>query len=242
MDRLFFYLAALVPLTVVVSFMAHWVTIARVGSAEERLPLCRGAYLSFSVQLSLYAWALCLIGGRRGPGLAVAALAMTLSSLGDVFNLQFPSIKRRVGDPLFLGILCFAAAQLSYIGAFLTKASVGSLLDEGFLAPLLLVFTIAPALLFRFRVYDPSMPRPRMLGAFGYGLVLGAMAAVAVSAAIALGGGWYLVAAGSLSFLLSDAIMGETTMRDRHPRTEFQVPWITYLVAQGLILLGFAVI
>lgn len=204
--------------------------------------LCRGAYLGLSLQLSLYAWALWLIGGDRSPGLILAALAMTLSSAGDAYNLQFPSIRRRVGDPLFFGILCFAAAQLGYIGAFLTKAALGTLVAQGYLIPLLGVFIIVPALLFRFRVYDPAMPRPRMLGAFGYGLILGAMAAVAVSSAIAYGGRWYLVAAGALSFLLSDAIMGETTMRDRHPRTEFQVPWITYLLAQGLILLGYAVI
>jgi hypothetical protein len=52
----------------------------------------------------------------------------------------------------------------------------------------------------------------------------------------AAGGAWIIVAVGAGMFLLSDAIMGQTTIRGRHPRTEFQVPWLTYLAAQGLII------
>jgi len=40
MDRPFFFLAALVPAAVILSFCAHWITLARLRSSEERLPLC----------------------------------------------------------------------------------------------------------------------------------------------------------------------------------------------------------
>ncbi|HSV56631.1 MAG TPA: lysoplasmalogenase family protein, partial [Magnetospirillaceae bacterium] len=95
-------------------------------------------------------------------------------------------------------------------------------------------------LIFRLRVYHPGRPRHLMRGGFLYGFVLGAMAAAALAAALARGGTWILVAAGALFFLLSDAAMGETTLHGRHPRHEYQVPWGTYIVAQGLILAGTA--
>lgn len=79
-----------------------------------------------------------------------------------------------------------------------------------------------------------------MLGGFLYGFALGTMTAIALSAAVTRGGSWIPVAAGALFFLLSDAVMGETTLHGRHPRHEYQVPWGTYLAAQGLILAGTA--
>lgn len=238
----FFLFAAIPPAAVVLSFLVHWATLARVASAEERLPLCRGAYLAFSVQLALFAWALnwALAGADRHPALLLTALGMTLSLGGDFFNLQFPAVRRRLGEPLLFGVFCFAAAQACYIGAFLSKAPFEDLVARGYLLPLLAAFVLAPAFLFRFRVYDPARPKALMFAALGYGFVLGSMAAVAVAAAVAFGGAWILVAAGALSFLLSDAVMGETTIRGRHPKTEFQIPWLAYLAAQGLILLGFA--
>ena len=155
-------------------------------------------------------------------------------------NLQFDGIRKRVGEPLFFGILCFSAAQLCYIAAFLSAIPLASLIADGHFYPLLAALVVVPAILFRLRVYDPGRPRTVMLAAFLYGFILGAMAAVALSAAIARGGSWYLVAGGALFFLLSDAIMGQTTIRGVHPKNEFQVPWITYLAAQGLIIVGAA--
>lgn len=93
-------------------------------------------------------------------------------------------------------------------------------------------------MLFRFSVYDGTRPRLVMLGEFFCGFILGAMAAVAVSAALSEGGAWIIVAIGAGLFLLSDEVMGQRTIRERHPRTEFQVPWLTYLAAQGLIIAG----
>lgn len=235
----------LVVAGVLLAFVVHWITLARVDTAEKRLPLCRGAYLGMSAQLVLLAWASALVLNRayvdRGQALPLmVAAGMTLSFCGDLFNLQFEGIRKRAGEPLFFGILCFAAAQLCYIAGFLSAVPLDGLIADGFFLPVLAALVVVPAVLFRFRVYDPGRPKTVMLAAFLYGFILGAMAAVAASAAIARGGTWYIVAAGALFFLLSDAIMGQTTIRGMHPRNEFQVPWITYLAAQGLIILGSA--
>jgi hypothetical protein len=228
----------LVPAGLLMAFLVHWAAIAGVPSAAERLPLCRGAYLGASMQLVVYAWVLFTLGTGRPAGTILVPLGMVFSFTGDFFNLQFPAVSRRVREPLFLGILCFAAAQACYIGAILSLVPVGALVRDGALLPILATLVVVPAILFFFGVYDRTRPRSVMLGAFFYGFILGAMAALAVSAALAKGGTWIIVAAGAALFLLSDAIMGQTTIRGRHPRTEFQVPWLTYLAAQGLIIAG----
>jgi len=231
-------LVLLLPATVVVSFLIHWVTVSRVQTAAERLPVCRGAYLGMSAQLLVYAWVLFAIGTGRHPATMLVPLGMSFSFLGDYFNLQFPAVSHRVKQPLFFGILSFAVAQVCYIGAFLTLVPVRTLVDDGAFVPILAALVIVPAVLFRFGVYDRQRPKTVMLGAFFYGFILGAMAAVALAAAIADGGAWIVVAIGAGFFLLSDAVMGQTTIRGKHPRTEFQIPWLTYLIAQGLIIAG----
>lgn len=228
------------PVTVVAAFIIHWMTIARIDTAEGRLAQSRGAYLGLSFQLAAYAWF--LVWTVNGGAMVWVALGMSASFVGDVFNLQFPSIRKRLGEPLFFGILAFMPAQIAYIAAYLDRVSVAELVERGHLLPLLAVFIIAPAIVFRLKVWNPNRPRRIMYAAFVYGFILSAMAAVAIAAALARGGGWYAVAAGALFFLLSDAVMGDTTVRGRHPANEFQVPWITYLAAQGLIVAGFRLV
>lgn len=231
-------LLAAPPAFISLSFLVHWLTISRLRTAEERLPHCRGAYLAFSMQLVLYGWLMYFLFARQTGLLVLLPLGMSFSSLGDVFNLQFESIRRRTGEPLFFGILSFMAAQACYIGGLLQLADLRLLYTEGYLLPLVAILVILPAVLFKLRVYNPGRPARIMTAALFYGAVLGTMAAIALAAAIVLGGWWFAVAGGALFFLLSDAIMGETTVHGRHPVHEYQIPWWTYLIAQGLILFG----
>jgi len=233
------WLAAL-PASVVLGFLLHWLTIRRVNTAEERLPFCRGAYLAFSLQLFVYSWSVFLLSDDGHPGAILIPLGMTASFAGDYFNLQFPVIQKRMDEPVFLGILSFAVAQVFYIGGFCFLISPRELASRGFLFPLLALFLIGPAIIFRLRVFHKDRPKTLMRGGLLYGFALGTMVATALAAAVARGGYWYAVAAGSLFFLLSDAVMGETTLHGRHPRYEYQIPWGTYLAAQGLILFGTA--
>ncbi len=231
-------LLALVPSAIVLGFVIHWITIAKIKSAEERLPLCRGAYLGMSFQVLAFSLVIALVGGGTAP--ALVAVGVGFSFIGDFFNLQFGPVKRKLGEPVFFGILSFAPAQACYIAAFLSLAPWETLVSRGFLYPLLAAFIVVPAAVFRLRVYNPARPRRIMIGAFLYGFVLSAMTAIAISSAIALGGAWIAVAAGALLFLASDAVMGETTIHGRHPAFENQVPWVTYLAAQGCIVAGIA--
>ena len=227
----------LLPAAVMVAFVLHWITLVPVRSADERLPLCRGAYLGLSSQMVLYAWVLAL---EFGGASVVAAVGMTLSFIGDFFNLRFPRVKRRMEEPVVGGVIAFFIAHFFYIGAIVSLVPWSELTQYGGFYPLLAVLLIAPAIIFRLRVYNPERPRALMWGAFLYGFVLCFMTALALTAALLHGGTWWLVAVGALVFLLSDAVMGETTIYGRHPVFEFQIPWGTYLLAQGLILGGLA--
>lgn len=234
-------LLSLLPFAVSLSFLAHWFTIRHIESPEERLPFCRGAYLAMSFQLVIYSWVVFTIFGGGSGLFFLMPLGMTFSFAGDFFNLQFPSVREKTKEPVFWGIVSFAIAQACYIAAFLSFIRLpGDLVSGGYLVPIFAALVILSAVAFRFRVYNPSRPRSLMRGAFLYGFILGAMAAVAFSAAIAKGGYWCVTAAGAAFFLVSDGVMGETTIHGRHPRFEYQVPWFTYIVAQALILLGTA--
>mgnify|MGYP000879927370 CR=1 FL=1 len=231
-------LLALIPAAVAAAFLLHWLTLRPLKTAEERLPSCRGAYLGLSLQLVMLAWY--LAGSRPGSVSILIALGVSFSFLGDFFNLQFPSVKKALGEPVFYGILSFIPAQVCYISAYLTLLPWGEYTAAGWFYPLLLAFLIVPAVVFRLRVYNPQRPRRIMAGAFVYGFFLSTMGALAISAAFLRGGYWYAVAGGGVFFLLSDAVMGETTIYGRHPVFEYQIPWFTYLVAQGLIVFGTA--
>ncbi len=230
-------LMALVPVTVVMSFFIHWLTVLRLKTPEERLPFCRGAYLAMSFQLVLYAWIVFMFFGDS-PARFLIPLGISFSFIGDIFNLQFPGIKKKIDEPLFGGILSFIAAQIFYIWAFVGMVPVSELITGGYLYYFLAALIVFPAVVFRLRVYNPERPKKIMYGALVYGFILGAMTAVALSAAITRGGFWFAVSAGALFFLLSDAVMGETTIYGRHPSFEYQVPWVTYLIAQGFIVFG----
>ena len=229
---------AVPPMGIVLGFALHWLTVAKHSTAAERLPFCRGAYLAFSLQLLLYAWAAFGLFGQGEPAALLVALGMTFSFAGDYFNLQFPFAKARIREPVILGILSFSIAQLLYIAGFLSRISPRELTQKGFLVPLLVFFLAAPAIVFRLRVFSKERPKAMMRSGFLYGFTLGAMVAVAVSTAIGRGGWWCYVGVGSIFFLVSDAVMGATTLHGRHPPFEYQIPWGTYLVAQGLILFG----
>lgn len=233
-------LIGIVPASIIISFLIHWLTLLKLKTPDARLPFCRGAYLAMSFQLVLYAWVLFGVFAVQHQLWFMIPLGMTFSFMGDIFNLQFPQIKKKILEPLFFGIISFMIAQACYITALLGFLPLHKLIDKGYLYPLLILLLVVPAILFRLRVYNPDRPKNIMMGAFIYGFILGGMSAITISGAIALGGYWVIVAAGALFFLLSDAVMGETTIYGRHPAFEFQVPWMTYLIAQGLIIMGTA--
>ncbi|MCZ8155322.1 MAG: hypothetical protein O9264_04320 [Leptospira sp.] len=226
-----------IPLAVVSAFLIHWVTLRPVTTGKARLEISRGVYLGFSIQIFVFAVLLFYMGSSV---LLAPLFAVGFSFVGDWFNLQFPIAVKNDGEPLIGGILGFAMAQLFYISAFFQLTS-WNLVYYGYIPYLIsALFLVIPSVIFYFRVYNPSRPKTIMVFALIYGLVLCFFVSLTVNAYLVFGGYWIYLMLGGLIFLVSDAVMGETTIHGgRHPVWEFQVPWLTYLIAQSLLLIGF---
>jgi hypothetical protein len=230
-------ITSLLPIAIAISFLLHWITLFPIRTSSERLVLCRGAYIAFSFQLVLYSIALYWVGNRAHPFIIFAMLS---SFMGDFFNLQFPDVKKKLGEPLAYGIGSFAIAQIFYLLALMEVTRWDKIFSLPYSYLILIVLLIVPAIIFKFRVYNPSRPKIIMVSAFLYGILLCFLVALYLNSALTFGGYWWLLVIGGGFFLLSDAVMGETTIHGgRHPRSEFQLPWFTYLIAQGFLILGF---
>jgi hypothetical protein len=233
------YYAVLVsiPLAVVSAFLIHWYTIRMVTTSKTRLEISRGVYLGFSLQILIFAVLLFFLG--RSVFLA-PVFAVIFSFVGDWFNLQFPIAQRNQGEPIIGGIVGFMMAQFFYISALLQLLPFTAIFVGVVPYLITLVFLILPGVIFYFRVYHPKRSKPIMISAFVYGLILCFFVSLTVNAFIIYGGYYIYLMIGGLFFLASDAVMGETTINgERHPVWEYQVPWITYLIAQSFLLVGF---
>lgn len=226
-----------IPIAVFSAFLIHWFTIRAIPSAKARLEVVRGVYLGFSFQILTFAFLLFYLG--RSVFLA-PVFAVIFSIIGDWFNLQFPIAQKSNEDPIIGGIVGFIMAQFFYISAFFQLVPI-SILYYGILPYLITAgFVILPGVIFYFRVYNPKRAKPIMVAAFLYGLILCFFVSLTVNAYLLYGGYWIYLMLGGLFYLVSDAVMGETTIHgERHPVWEYQVPWFTYLIAQSLLLVGF---
>ena len=232
-----------VPVMVLFAFSVQWASLSGIHSSAERLPVCRDSYLGYSFLLFSFAWVLFFLYGVNIRFAFLLPVGATFAIAGDYYNLQFEGARHSMrGESVFGGIIFFTMVQLCYALAFLARVSVETLTRSGFLVPLLVAFLLLPLALFFSRVWNKERPRRIMFAFFAYDLVLGLMVAVAVSSAIAYGGPWYLVAAGAVSYVVSDSLIGVTTINGRHPISEFQTPWLAYLIGQGLIQYGYALL
>jgi len=233
------YYAVLVsiPFAVVTAFLIHWFTIRVVSTAKTRLEISRGVYLGFSFQILVFALLLFFLG--RSVFLA-PVFAVAFSFVGDWFNLQFPIAQKNNGEPIIGGIVGFMMAQFFYISALFQLLPISSIFVNIYPFLITAAFLILPGVIFYFRVYNPKRPKPIMVFAFIYGIILCFFVSLTVNAFVLFGGFWIYLMIGGLFFLASDAVMGETTIHgERHPAWEYQVPWITYLIAQCFLLVGF---
>ena len=232
---------AFVPVMVILAFSVQWGSVASIHSSAERLPECRMAYIGYSFLMTVFAWLLYFMYATRIPLGFLLPLGASFALAGDFYYLQFELARHTMrSESLLGGILFFILTQIAYAAAFLARVPFGTLVRSGAFIPALAFFVAVFAALFVLRVWNAERPRRLMVASAAYSLALAFMVSVAVSAAIAVGGPWRLIALGAVSFAVSDYLQGETTVHGRHPAYEFQVPWLTYLIAQALILYGFA--
>jgi hypothetical protein len=238
-----FVLLGLVPVLVLVVFLIHWRVIAGVRDPAVRLSRSRFLYLALSLVMLSFAWVLFILLELDVPRGYLVPVGASFALIGDFFNLQFRPAQRITGnEPVFGGILAFCLTQICYILAFVSMVDISILVVSGVFMPLVVVLLLVPCAVFVLRVYHPTLSARMIVASLVYGCLLGLMATFALCGALLNGGSWILIAAGAFLYMLSDARMGSTTVHGRHPPSEFQIPWFTYLFAQALILCGFALL
>jgi len=224
-------------------FIIHWISLLPITDPQHRLEKSRALYLVLSSVLAASAAILYLRPDGELLLTPLIPLGCVFALAGDWFNLQYPAAKKITrGEPVFGGIVSFCLTQICFLAAFKTHA--GPVIEAHrlvFLA-LMLLFLLLPLLVFILRVFRKGMPKRILMGSLVYGSLLGAMAATAVFSALFVRGPWLMIAVGALLYLFSDARMGMTTLHGYHPPNEFQIPWLTYLAGQALILNGFALL
>lgn len=203
--------------------------------ADQRRRLPLGARMGMSVTLVLAA----LVWWRAGTAqTALAAygllvfVGMACGLLGDLFMAGLIVPKPR---NVIFGILSFGAGHIFYIAAFLQAARVLDL-ALGWTGLITLgVYLAAAVLLWLAAVRTPSQGTVMNAGTLGYSLLLTAMGATAMALALQ-DAAFVWLAAGGLLFIASDLLLGSEIMRGTHFRSIGDVIWVTYTVAQMLIV------
>lgn len=229
------------PRWVLYGLLALWAGLLVFGLAfgkpdadlRRRLPL--GARMGMSVALTIAA----LIWWRAGTAQTALAtygllifVGMASGFLGDLFmaGLMVPKPRN-----VIFGILSFGAGHVCYIVAFLQVAAVLDL-ELGSAGWLTLgAYLVGAVLLWLALVRTPAQGRIMNAGTLGYSLLLASMGATAMALALQEPA-FALLAAGGLLFIASDLILGSEIMRGTHFRSIGDVIWITYTVAQMLIV------
>lgn len=161
---------------------------------------------------------------------------MLLSFVGDLSMAKVIPWRQH----LIAGMIAFAAAHVFYITAFMGTITVQGKAFSffGFFAALL-GYIMVLAVCWLYWIRNPQQSVLINIGALIYGLWVSGMSCFAFVFAIALGGVWWLAAIGGFLFVVSDLIIGITsvgTVQMKH--SEIWI-WLTYVTAQmGIIYAG----
>ena len=197
-----------------------------------RMPKCWQLPQSFL--LGLFATLVWLAAARGTPLSALgllAAFGISCGFLGDLFMADVFHQKNHV----LLGMAAFAAGHIFYMLGFREIAlhfSLHNLTD--YAAALVVLWTLA-GVIWWLLVRSPTGQRTMQYAALVYALFLASMAAYALGLALQQSAFWPL-AVGAALFLLSDALIAARLFGGRRFRSMGDVIWVTYIIAQTLIV------
>ncbi len=195
--------------------------------------------MMISAGLTVLSVTLTLLAGK--PFSWLAALAMTVSSVGDGLLAGYPKCFASVQNKLKKGGFAFLAAHILYIAALVWGS--GQRLDAllpHFWGPFA-VFAALTALhgtLYFFPRHDRP-PLSFFIAAFFYLLAAGVHAAAAFCVSGQARGKFFLNAAGAALFFFSDAILLARRYGAIGGKHVTDLIWITYAPAQLCLMLGF---
>lgn len=186
-----------------------------------------------TVFMSLLAIVLALI--FRTTDRRLCLCAMLLSSVGDIFLMNFRNLSEWVPNYFYVGAGFFMAAHIFYILTFhsLIKAGGYSLINPGFFVAL--VLGAAAFLYFTMNMTDKTI----------YALAIVYLVIITANCSVIFSYAWssfsarplsILAAAGALSFFLSDAIIGLGKLMDVN-QFNYLIWWL-YPIGQILLIIA----
>lgn len=158
--------------------------------------------------------------------------AMIFCCIGDLTTTSIIPLPNN----LMGGIIVFSVAHILFTTGYIKTAKFNGM---SLITPKLLIgiciYSILTILTWWFFIFNP-LNFALALGALGYGLLICIMAAFALTLCLVLGKNYFLTAVGSAFFVLSDSIIGITSIKGiLIPHSNILI-WLTYMIAlMGII-------
>jgi len=167
---------------------------------------------------------------------AWVSLGMAASFVGDLIMARLiPVPSRLVG-----GMVAFGVGHACYVTGYVrTLHAAGQPVVGPALWLGLFGYGVVTVGGWWVAIRNPQREPAVNVGALVYGSWIGVMASVALALASALGGAWWATAAGALSFVASDFLIGLTDIRGVRIRRANDWIWVTYVAGQmGIVYAG----
>ncbi len=196
--------------------------------------------LKSGISFSLSLLSVCLLCIFPSVEKVFCLFAMLLSTLGDLFLMDFtPFTKRIKGNLFIIGVSAFGVAHLFYILTFSFKLNkIGAEFNFG-TAVSLVVAVLTMLMLFAFARTKKTVGVKMIAFGLLYIAILSANMLIAFSYAYKLGGFAYVSAVGAFSFFFSDVVIAfNTVFRLKNSLSNELLIWIPYVIGQLLLIIG----
>ncbi len=187
------------------------------------------------IGLAIVIW----LGGARETALSAAAalvvVGITLGFVGDLFMAGV------FGEQdVIKGMAAFGLGHIAYLLALREYAVVLNLTNAAPLLAGVVLLWVVGGLAWRMATQGSSAPGLMIRLSLGYGLLLATVAGMAVGLALQALPLWSL-AIGGLLFVLSDGLIAMRLFGGLRRAYLGDAIWVTYIIAQALIVTGAAV-
>ncbi|MGM9989037.1 MAG: lysoplasmalogenase family protein [Bacillaceae bacterium] len=158
-------------------------------------------------------------------------MGMFCSAIGDVIMARLLPLKER----LYGGMLFFAFAHVFYIAAYFRLLQHNNASYFVIFSSLAIGFILL-SFIWRKIAYSPERPLSFNIATLSYALIIGTMGIVAGTVAYYSNGSFILPVIGAFIFVISDSLIAISEIQKKNFVHSALWVWITYVIAQLLIV------